>query len=92
MKNNTQMFKAFKLLNKEKHNNFFVHGKDDISATKPQEIYKITGERFKKYFQKKRIPAGHISEPESLKQEITGKDVKEESLKCPIIKCQVKTT
>lgn len=31
MKNNTQMFKAFKLLNKEKHNNFFVHGKDDIS-------------------------------------------------------------
>lgn len=44
------MFKAFKLLNKEKYNNFFVHGKDNITATKPQEIYKITGERFKKYF------------------------------------------
>ena len=37
MKNNTQMFKAFKLLNKEKHNNFFAHRKDDITVTKPQQ-------------------------------------------------------
>ena len=46
MKNNTQMFKVFKLLNKQKHRNFFVYNKDDITVTKPQEIYKIIQEHF----------------------------------------------
>lgn len=73
------MFKALKLLNHEKHQNFFVHSKDRKIATKCQKMYIIIKEYLKKHFQKERIPTVHTSEQKPLRQKIFAKEVKGES-------------